>query len=118
MNRFEAFPDMNDRWRWRLLAEGGHVIASSGESFASHEQALRAAEGVRTKAANADLCTDPAIGPKEVIAGLIEREEARRLKVALEGNRNPAARRVRGATRARVVAAPRRIRALGSRRLS
>lgn len=81
MNRFEAFRDMQDKWRWRLIAANGRVLVSSNESFGSQIDALRAADAVQRESSTATVSANPGMGPKEVIARLIEREEARRLVV-------------------------------------
>jgi uncharacterized protein YegP (UPF0339 family) len=116
MNRFEAFRDMHDKWRWRLIATGGQVIESSSVAFDSQVDALRAAEAVKAEAANAPISDIAGIGPKEVIAQLIRREEARRLKVATERNRPRARRRAAGARRTGRVGSSSRLRVVGSRR--
>ncbi|MCD9031198.1 DUF1508 domain-containing protein [Luteimonas sp. Y-2-2-4F] len=48
MLRFEIHRDHADRWRWRLIAANGRLVADSGEGYASEHNALRAA--VRTQA--------------------------------------------------------------------
>ena len=116
MNRFEAFRDMEDRWRWRLLGGNGRALASSNEAFGSQVDALRAAEVVKGVAADAPISDGAGVGPKEVIAGLIRREEARRLKVAAEEDGRPARRRSAGVRRAGIGGSPSRLRAVGARR--
>jgi uncharacterized protein YegP (UPF0339 family) len=116
VNRFEAFRDMHDRWRWRLIGRAGRVIASSTEAFDSRVDAVRAAEAVKNEATGAPISDLPGIGPKEVIAGLIRREEARRLKVSAEKDRRADRSRPAAARRTRMGTSPARIRAVGSRR--
>ena len=116
MNRFEAFRDMHDQWRWRLIGANERVMASSTEAFGSQVDAIRAAEAVKAEAAGASISDIAGIGPKEVIAGLIRREEARRLKVATESDRRPARRRAAGGRRTGKVGSPSRLRVVGSRR--
>ena len=116
MNRFEAFRDMHDKWRWRLIGADGRVMASSAETFDSQVHAARAAEAVKAGAAGRRSRTRPASGAKEVIAELIRREEARRLKVATDRNRGPRRRRPSGTRRSRMGSSPARIRTVGSRR--
>jgi uncharacterized protein YegP (UPF0339 family) len=117
VNRFEAFRDMHDRWRWRLIGSAGRVIASSTEAFDSRVAAVRAAEAVKAEATEAPISDLPGIGPKEVIAGLIRREEARRLKVSAEKGRRADRSRQAGARRTRIGTSPARIRRpAGSRR--
>ena len=96
MNRFEAFRDMHDKWRWRLIGANGRVIASSTEAFSSQADAAGAAETVKAEAAEAPIADIAGIGPKEVIADLIRREEARRLRVATDRDRRPGRRRLSG----------------------
>jgi uncharacterized protein YegP (UPF0339 family) len=116
MNRFEAFRDMEDRWRWRLIGSNGRVSVSSDEAFGSQVDALRAAEVIKAGAAGASISDTAGVGPKEVIAGLIRREEARRLKVATEEDRRPALRRSGGVRRTRTGGSPNPLRVVGARR--
>lgn len=37
MWKFEVYEDAADKFRWRLKAGNGEIVASSGESFASKE---------------------------------------------------------------------------------
>ncbi len=53
--KFEIYPDKAGKYRWRLVANNGQTIASSGESFSSHANAKTAAENVREKAGSADI---------------------------------------------------------------
>ena len=53
--RFEVYADAGDKYRWRLLADNGQNVASSGESFASRSNAVRAAEGFKASAASASF---------------------------------------------------------------
>jgi uncharacterized protein YegP (UPF0339 family) len=56
MAKFEVFADASGSYRWRLVASNGEKIASSGESFASRDNAVRAAKTVKREAGGA---TDP-----------------------------------------------------------
>lgn len=53
--RFQAFKDAAGRWRWRLVAGNGEKVATSGESFSSHSNAVRAARLVRALACEAEV---------------------------------------------------------------
>lgn len=55
MWKFEIYSDVGGSYRWRLLAANGQIVASSGESFASKANAIRAAENVRDNAAEATV---------------------------------------------------------------
>jgi uncharacterized protein YegP (UPF0339 family) len=112
MDRFEAFKDMDDRWRWRLMVGNDRVIASSKAGFDSQADALRAAEIVKAGAAGAQITEDPGLGPKEFIAELIRAEEVRRLDVAEERPRP----RHSGRARERGAALAPRRELIGSRR--
>lgn len=46
MPRFVTFEDKAGKWRWRLVADNGRKIATSGESFYSRTNAQRAARNV------------------------------------------------------------------------
>ncbi|HEY5976572.1 MAG TPA: YegP family protein [Solirubrobacterales bacterium] len=116
MNRFEAFTDMEDKWRWRLIGTAGRVLVSSNEPFPSQVEALRAAELVKVEGIDAPVTDTVGIGPKEVIARLIRREEARRLKVGTDEKRRPAPRRSGRARRTRRAGTRPALRAVGARR--
>jgi uncharacterized protein YegP (UPF0339 family) len=53
--KFVIYKDKSDEYRWRLIAPNGQVTASSGQHFASHHDAKRAAEHVKEHAATADV---------------------------------------------------------------
>jgi uncharacterized protein len=53
--KFVIYKDKSDQYRWRLVSANGQTTASSGESFASHSDAKRAAEGVKEHAATAEV---------------------------------------------------------------
>jgi uncharacterized protein YegP (UPF0339 family) len=116
MNRFEAFRDMEDKWRWRLIGTAGRVLVSSNEAFPSQVDALRAAELVKVEGIDAPVTDTVGVGPKEVIARLIRREEARRLEDASTGERPAAPRRSARARRRRRIGARPALRAVGARR--
>lgn len=74
MPQFDAYEDLVGKWRWRLVADSGKAIATSGESFDSHWHALRAAENVRGVANGARISGEPADGVTDVLGEIIERE--------------------------------------------
>lgn len=53
--RFDIFQDSAGKWRWRLFDGNNVNIATSGESFASHSNAKRAAENVKSSAPAASI---------------------------------------------------------------
>ena len=53
--KFEIYMDAAGAYRWRLKAANGEKVASSGESFASKDNAKRAAQTVKTAAPGADV---------------------------------------------------------------
>lgn len=55
MAKFEIYADAAGNYRWRLKANNGEKIASSGESFASKESAKRAAQTVKDTAGSATI---------------------------------------------------------------
>lgn len=59
MAKFEVFQDRAKKWRWRLVAGNGATVATSGESFASKANAIRAARRVKELAATASVPADP-----------------------------------------------------------
>jgi uncharacterized protein YegP (UPF0339 family) len=52
--KFEVYADAAGKYRWRLKASNGEIVASSGESFASKANAERAARNVKDNAGKAD----------------------------------------------------------------
>ena len=52
---FMIYKDEGGRFRWRLVSSNGQTTASSGQHFASHYDARRAAEHVKQHAASADI---------------------------------------------------------------
>ena len=67
MNRFEAYEDIDGKWRWRMVGANGETMASSNQSFYSHASALRAADRVRLGAANSYVTTKRGLGPREAL---------------------------------------------------
>jgi len=55
MAKFEIYADSAGKYRWRLKANNGEKIASSGESFDSKHNAKRAAENVKATAGSATI---------------------------------------------------------------
>lgn len=53
--KFVIYKDKGEKYRWRLVAPNGQETASSGQHFASHADAKRAAEGVKEHAAMAQV---------------------------------------------------------------
>jgi len=53
--KFVVYKDKADKYRWRLVSPNGQETASSGQHFASHADAKRAAEGVKEHASSADI---------------------------------------------------------------
>lgn len=44
---FEPYQDRAGKWRWRLVAANGQVVATSNECFASRSNCLRAIRAVK-----------------------------------------------------------------------
>lgn len=57
MAKFEVFQDKAKKWRWRLKAGNGQIVATSGESFSSRSNAVSAATTVKRLAPEATLPT-------------------------------------------------------------
>jgi uncharacterized protein len=53
--KFEIYLDVAGKYRWRLKDGNNEKVASSGESFASRENAKRAARNVKTTAPTATV---------------------------------------------------------------
>jgi uncharacterized protein YegP (UPF0339 family) len=45
-----VYDDSSGKPRWRLIADNGQTVASSGESLSSHASAVSAAENFKSKA--------------------------------------------------------------------
>ena len=122
MDRFETFKDMDDRWRWRLVVgDKEKVLTASNEAYDTQADALHAAEAVRGGAVRSQVTAMPGIGPMELIARMIKREEARRVEAGVEDEvreetRPPAQLRPGRSRGSRPGAAPTRLRLVGSRR--
>lgn len=74
MAQFDAYEDLVGKWRWRLVGADGRTVATSGDSYASHWHALRAAEDVRGAASAAVISGTPADGVTDALGSIIERE--------------------------------------------
>lgn len=48
--RFEVYKDTASNYRWRLIADNGRKVATSGESFYSQSNASTAASNFKAKA--------------------------------------------------------------------
>ena len=77
--RFEPFEDTAGKWRWRLIDGNNRKVATSGESFASRSNALRAARNVKATAPIAPIPTDAEAGADEILRRLLQ---ARRRRAA------------------------------------
>jgi len=52
---FDTYPDKAGKWRWRLKAGNGQIVADSAESYDSLSNVRRAAESVKANAADAEV---------------------------------------------------------------
>lgn len=59
MWKLEIYRDRAAKWRWRLRAGNGAIVGGSQESFASRENAARAAALVRRNMGGAKLVAAP-----------------------------------------------------------
>lgn len=84
MWRYELFTDVAGYWRWHLRGANGQIVATSGESFASHYNALRAVLDVRASAGIAALPTDdlPPLSLRIGRGRRARRQRARRLRLS------------------------------------
>lgn len=53
--RFEVYRDNADKWRWRLIATNGNILADSGQGYRSKQGAKRGLESVKRVAADASV---------------------------------------------------------------
>jgi uncharacterized protein YegP (UPF0339 family) len=56
--KFEVYAGSSGQYNWRLFADNGQNVASSGESFASKANADRAAEGFKANAGQKPTAPD------------------------------------------------------------
>lgn len=52
---FDTYLDKADKWRWRLKAANGLIVADSAESYSSLAAVRDAAERVKKNAGDADV---------------------------------------------------------------
>ncbi len=55
MGKFEIYPDAAGKYRWRLKASNGQVIATGGEGYSSKASAKAGIESVKKHAASAEV---------------------------------------------------------------
>jgi hypothetical protein len=55
MAKFEVYKDAGGSYRWRLIANNGQNIASSGESFSSKQAAMNGCDAVKRAAPDAEV---------------------------------------------------------------
>lgn len=53
--RFELYRDRAGQFRWRLVHANGHVVADSGQGYASKQKARQGIRSVRRNAPAADV---------------------------------------------------------------
>jgi uncharacterized protein len=64
MWKFGVYEDAGGKYRWRLKADNGQIMASSGDSFFSKQNAERAAAGFKANAASASYAVYEDAGRK------------------------------------------------------
>ncbi len=55
MPKFEIFKDAAEKFRWRLKAPNGEIIASSGEAYESKDSCKKGIQSVKTNATKAEI---------------------------------------------------------------
>ena len=76
---FRVEPNKAGRWFWHEIAANGQVIGTSGQSFASQADALRACENAKARAAQAPIRVhDPNRAMNELIRRLAASRVTRR----------------------------------------
>lgn len=55
MAKFEVYADAGGKYRWRLKADNGQTVASSGESFSSKRAAQDGCDATKRAAAKAEV---------------------------------------------------------------
>jgi len=56
---FDVYKDKAGKWRWRLIAPNGKIIADSGEGYSSKQKAVQGLSSVRRNAPNAEVKEKP-----------------------------------------------------------
>lgn len=69
--KFKVTKNSADRWFWREIAANGQIIGTSGQSFYSQSDAMRACENAKARAATAPVeVEDPNRAMNELIRRL------------------------------------------------
>lgn len=55
MPKFEIFKDAAGKFRWRLKAPNGEIIASSGEAYESKDSCKNGIQSVKANATKAEI---------------------------------------------------------------
>jgi hypothetical protein len=55
MATFELYRDSSDKYRWRLRAENGNIVADGSQGYANRRDAERGIEIVKEEAPGADV---------------------------------------------------------------
>jgi len=55
MPKFEIYKDAAGKFRWRLKAPNGEIIASSGEAYESRDSCKNGIQSVKTNAPKAEI---------------------------------------------------------------
>jgi uncharacterized protein YegP (UPF0339 family) len=84
MWKLEIYRDRAAKWRWRLRAENGAIVGGSQESFASRENAARAAALVRQNMGGAKIVAAPDSGDllRRALVRTAERDAVQRSALA------------------------------------
>lgn len=53
MAKFHVYPDARGEWRWRFRADGGRIVADSGEGYVNKKDCLDAIEILKKEATTA-----------------------------------------------------------------
>jgi uncharacterized protein YegP (UPF0339 family) len=75
MWKLEIYRDISAKWRWRLRAGNGAIVGGSEESFASRQNAVRAAVAVQRNMGGAKLVATP--DPDDVLRRALVRTAER-----------------------------------------
>jgi uncharacterized protein YegP (UPF0339 family) len=79
ITEYRIKPDRGGRWFWHMIAANGEVIGTSGQSFASQADAMRACENAKARAAQAPIrIQDPSAAMNALIRRLASQRAVRR----------------------------------------
>ena len=53
--KFQLYKDQSGQWRWRLLAQNGKIVATSGESYINKSDCLHGIDLVKSTTSTTEV---------------------------------------------------------------